>query len=80
MKHKHNYIILTAKTPLKIDVNKTYISCTGKVGVSIVCSICGKEKKHLSNKICKIYANTESKKLYEDMALSIEDFIPSQKK
>ena len=61
-KHKHNYImILTGgteeKQTIKADDGLLEIFST-RGACMVICSECGKHKKHLENKIGKLYTNT----------------------
>lgn len=60
MKHKHNWCIVFAETqPEVLDMGKDKVVFDAKVGCQIYCSVCGKQKRRLSKKIGKYYANTK---------------------
>ena len=59
---KHYYVIHFAKGYEQQEIVKTnngkYATLKLRCGCSVYCAKCGKQKKHLSRKIGRLYANT----------------------
>ena len=83
-RHKHNWCIYFAKTEPEAEAFEnikllgTNLFVNYSCGCAIRCSICGKEKKRLSKKIAKYYANTQKPYLEDFIREQIEIYIPRQ--
>lgn len=68
---KHDYRLITAKKRNPITLEDGVFSYKGKVGVTIYCTKCGKQKKGLARKIAYFIAKEETEKMQEQFANEI---------